>query len=236
METTTGAGVPAAATAAADGRERAIAERIESMAAPGRLPAGTVALCVAAVAAWKDEPVWLRVALRLAPHHGVSPAALRQAAAVLVLARGTCAERRFLAVLAQLFPDAAASAVAEPDAVAGGDAWAYFERHFGTVPDRIRLLGELLPDELGAYAARHAAALHSDALDPKVAELVLCALNAADYQEDFLRIHVVGAHRAGATDAEIAQAAFAATPFAGIAAWPAVAAAILAARAEQVPA
>ena len=222
----------ASAVAGPAGAERVATERIDAMAGSGRLPAGTVALCVAAVAAWKDEPVWLRVALGMAPRHGVAPAALRHVGSLLVLARGTCAERRYLAALAQLFPDVAAMAVSEGPGDGAGDPWAYFEAHFGSVPDRVRLLGELLPDEFVTYARRHAAALHSDVLDPAAAELVLCALNASDFQQEFLRIHVAGARRAGATEIEIAQAAYAATPFSGIAAWPAVAAAIVATRPE----
>jgi len=222
----------ASAAAGPVGAERVATQRIDAMVASGRLPAGTVALCVAAVAAWKNEPVWLRVALGMAPRHGVTPVVLRQLGSLLLLARGACAERRYLAAVAQLFPAVAVLSAGEGPGESVDDPWAYFETHFGAVPDRIRLLGELLPDEFVAYGRGHAAALHSDELDPIVAELVLCALNAADFQQDFLRIHVLGARRAGATEVEIAQAAYTATPFSGIAAWPAAAAAIIATRSE----
>ncbi len=221
----------AGAAPAAAGHDRAIVERLGELSSAGPLAPGTVALCVAAVAAWKDEPAWLRAALQLARHHGVTAAALRQGGAVVALARGTCAERRYLAGVAQQFPNVVTLAVAEERAGdAGFDAWSYFEGHFGTVPERVALLRQLLPDELATYGRCHAAALHSPVLDTTVAELMLCALNASDFQQELLQIHVVGARRAGASEEEIAQAGFAATPFCGIAAWPALAAAIVATR------
>lgn len=213
------------------GHDRAVAERLLQLASAGPLSPGTVALCVAAVAAWKDEPAWLRVALQLAPHHGVNRTTLRQVGVVVGLARGSCAERRYLAGLAQQFPSVVTMAtVEEADDFDGFDAARYFERHFGAVPERVALLQQLLPEEFATYGRLHAAALHSSALSTKAAELVLCALNASDFQRDFLEIHVAGARRAGASEGEIAQAGYAATPFAGIAAWPAMAAAIVATR------
>jgi alkylhydroperoxidase/carboxymuconolactone decarboxylase family protein YurZ len=56
-------------------------------------------------------------------------------------------------------------------------------------------------------------------LESKYAEMLLCAVNAAEYQSNFVAIHAGGARKAGASEAEIIECIICAIPVAGVPAW-----------------
>ena len=72
----------------------------------------------------------------------------------------------------------------------------------------------------------HRGGLRDGALEPKLAELLLCAVNAAEIQTGFVEIHAGAARAKGATDAELAETILAVIPVAGVAAWAGAAAAL----------
>ena len=140
--------------------------------------------------------------------------------------RGEEAAGRLVAeLLAHYGPPEPAGAPAQPlDAAA---AEAYFRDYFGgELPERVALLAERSPSAFEGYAQLHRGVLRDGALEPKLAELLLCAVNAAEYQTAFLEIHARTARGAGATDAELVEAVVAVIPVAGIAAWAASAGAL----------
>ena len=124
-----------------------------------------------------------------------------------------------------LRPSGAGRRAAEPlDAAA---AQAYFRDYFGgEMPERVALLAERSPPAFEGYAQLHRGVLRDGALEPKLAELLLCAVNAAELQTAFLEIHARTARSAGASDAELVEAVVAVIPVAGIAAWAASAGAL----------
>jgi alkylhydroperoxidase/carboxymuconolactone decarboxylase family protein YurZ len=100
------------------------------------------------------------------------------------------------------------------------DALAYFDDYFGgELPERIARLAELPGPAFDGYALLHRTGLRDGALEPKLAELLLCAVNAAEIQTGFVEIHARSARSQGATDAELAETILAVVPVAGVAAW-----------------
>ena len=148
------------------------------------------------------------------------------AAAALGLSRGEEAAGRLVAELLAHYglPEPAGTSAQPLDAAA---AEAYFRDYFGgELPERVALLAERSPSAFEGYAQLHRGVLRDGALEPKLAELLLCAVNAAEYQTAFLEIHARTARSAGATDAELVEAVVAVIPVAGIAAWAASAGAL----------
>lgn len=70
--------------------------------------------------------------------------------------------------------------------------------------------------------------LRGGGLEPKLAELVLFAVNAADRRADYAAVHARGARRAGATEAQLVEAGVCSIAVGGVAAWLAAAEAITA--------
>ncbi|MGQ0631195.1 MAG: carboxymuconolactone decarboxylase family protein [Sporichthyaceae bacterium] len=106
----------------------------------------------------------------------------------------------------------------------------YFTSYFGFVPDYVELLGERAPKAAEGYFLMRDAALTGTRLDKQVMELLLCAVNAAEYQARFVMIHARGALNAGATEQALVEACLVALPFAGVASWLPAAQGILDAR------
>ncbi len=198
----------------------------EAAESDGALPAGVKALFVAAAAAARGNPRQLRSAVARARAAEVPAEQAWAAAAALGLARGEEAAGRLVAeLLAHYGPPEPGGAPAQPlDAAA---AEAYFRDYFGgELPERVALLAERSPSAFEGYAQLHRGVLRDGALEPKLAELLLCAVNAAEYQTAFLEIHARTARSAGASDAELVEAVVAVIPVAGIAAWAASAGAL----------
>ena len=87
-------------------------------------------------------------------------------------------------------------------------------------------LAERSAAAFGGYALIHRSALRESALPPVLVELLLCGLNAAEFQPEFVRIHADAARRVGATDDEVLGAVLAAIPVSGAAVWASAAAAL----------
>ena len=80
-------------------------------------------------------------------------------------------------------------------------------------------LGEHAPEVLAGYVAMHHAALRADPVLGLLSELILCSINAADLQRDFMAIHAAGARRVGASEAQLVEAVLCAIPVSGAGAW-----------------
>lgn len=195
----------------------------ESAAAEGALPAGVKALFAAAAAAARGHALLLRDAVARARAEDVPAEQAWAAAAALGLARGEEVAGRFVAaLLAHYGPPPAGDpygAAFDRDA-----ALAYFRDYFGgDVPERVSLLAERSASVFEGYALLHRGVLRDGALEPKLAELLLCAVNAAELQTAFVEIHARAARGAGATEAELVDAIVAVIPVGGIAVWAAAA-------------
>ena len=189
----------------------------------GALPAGVKALFAAAAAAAKGHPGQLRDGLARAKEAGVPAEHAWAAAAALGLARGEeVAGRLVAAILAHYGPPAEGGAATAFDPEA---ARAYFRDYFGgEIPERVALLAERSAPAFEGYALLHRGVLRHGALEPKLAELLLCAVNAAELQTAFVEIHARAARKAGASDAELVDAIVSVIPVGGIAVWAASAA------------
>jgi alkylhydroperoxidase/carboxymuconolactone decarboxylase family protein YurZ len=181
----------------------------------GALPAGLKALFAAAAAAAKNDTATRRAAVFRAKTAEVPAEQAWAAAGALGLARGEAAAGRLVASILANYgsPEPGAAAPESFD----GDA--YFRGYFGgELPERVALLAEKAPAVFEGYGLLHGTALREGALEPKHAELLLCAVNAAEYQSAFVEIHARAAREAGATEAELVEAIVAMIPVAGVAA------------------
>ena len=121
--------------------------------------------------------------------------------------------------MAQVYPqDATIKADETPIEVAPGEAERNFLGYFGTMPPSLGKLIELVPAGADAYYLMREGTLSGTALDPRHAELLLVTVLAADYS-DWASVHMDGARRAGASEAEVAEAVLCAVPVAGLSAW-----------------
>ena len=195
----------------------------ETAAAEGALPAGVKALFAAAAAAARGHALLLRDAVARARAEGVPAEQAWSAAAALGLARGEEVAGRFVAaLLAHYGPPPAGDPYGS--AFDRDAALAYFRDYFGgDVPERVSLLAERSAPVFEGYALLHRGVLRDGALEPKLAELLLCAVNAAELQTAFVEIHARAARGAGATEAELLDTIIAVIPVGGIAVWSAAA-------------
>ena len=193
-------------------------ERLRAVAeADGALPAAVKALFGAAVAASKGYDAALVDGLTRARALGLSAEEAWGAAGVLPTSRGETVAERFAAVVLDLF---GAPRERQPSGPSGPhEAEAYFTEYYGEIPARVAFLAEASPEAFAGFALLHHGALRSEGLDPIVRELLLCALNAADWQPVFLRTHAVVARSVGATPAQLVEAVLATLPVAGLAVW-----------------
>jgi alkylhydroperoxidase/carboxymuconolactone decarboxylase family protein YurZ len=203
---------------AAGGYDR-IRRRLER---DGALPAATLALLIASAAAVRGADELAAAEIARARELGAEEEQIAVCVAALLLSRGEVASARLL--------DAAGSLGgidgARPASELSGEE--YFLRYNGTdeLPSRMRRLMELEPDVFAGYHAMHHAVLSSDPRTDALAELVLCAINAAELQTGFIAIHAASARRRGVSDAQLIEAALCAVPVAGVGAWAAAAAAL----------
>lgn len=207
------------ASAAAFARIRAVGE------ADGAVCAAEKALIAAAAAAAAGRATLVAPALERALAAGLDATRAWAVAPVLHLARGDEACETYATALFALCPPPPGEPA--PDGFALDDALAYFRDYFGgTIPPRIALLAERAPKAFEGYALLHRTALRESVLPPKLAELVLCAVNAATFQTAFVQIHADAARSVGATEDELVEAVVATIPISGVAAWASAAAAI----------
>jgi len=185
------------------------------------IPPEHAALVTACAAAARGEAVTAHEALKRAFGYGLPSAQAWAATAVLLLARGEAAAGRLAEALIEVF--------GPPQPVGpyhGGfdseDALSYVREYYGgEVPLRVALLAERSPIAFEGWALLHRSALRDGPLPAVLAELILCGVNAADYQGSFVAVHANSARRIGASDQAIADALVAVIPLAGASAWPA---------------
>jgi hypothetical protein len=66
-----------------------------------------------------------------------------------------------------------------------------FEGHFGSVPNFVELLAENAPPDLEGFFLMRRATLMETPMPNKMMELLLCAVNAADFQARFVATMLV---------------------------------------------
>ena len=185
----------------------------------GALPASLKHLFVAAAACTKGYEAMALRELRQAAVLGLDAELAGSALAILSSSRGEGAALRFAEVFAAVYPDGHAIEAEEvPIEVAAGEAERNFLDYFGTMPPSLAKLIELVPLGADAYYLMREGTLSGTALEPRHAELLLVTVLAADYSE-WASVHMDGARRAGASEAEIAEAVLCAVPVAGLSAW-----------------
>ena len=206
-----------------------LARVADMMHSDGTLSAGDKALCVAAIGAVKRLPDVVIRYLKVALEAGLSPDQARGAAINVLISRGLPGYRVFLAALSELSDVPAGSGPDFTESVAIPEVLDYYRELFGVVPPNIALGAEHVPTAIEGYYLMRRAALEESALEPRLADVMLCAVNAAEYREDFVEIHARFALRGGATAAQLTEAVACSIPFAGVAAWLAGANGVIAA-------
>lgn len=185
----------------------------------GALPSNLKRLFLAAAACTKGYPDMAERELAAAASAGLDLEHAASAMTILSSSRGEGAAMRFAAALTKCYgSDAIIEAEATPIAVADGEAAANFLQYFGQMPPSLGKLIELVPVGADAYYLMREGTLSGTALAPAHAELLLVTVLAADYSE-WASVHMDGARRAGASEAEIAEAVLCAVPVAGLSAW-----------------
>lgn len=201
----------------------------EVISTDGHLPARYKLLFAAAIAAVKRDRELAAHFAAAAATAGVTADEYDGACVGILISRGAAPHETMADLRAQHFPGTPGSGAGPADASVEG-AYEYFRSYFGFVPDYVELLGESAPKALEGYFLMRDAALSGTRLDSQIMELLLCAVNAAEYQARFVMIHARGALRAGATEAALVEACLVAMPFAGVASWLPAAEGLLQAR------
>ena len=187
------------------------------------LPTWFKHIIVAATAAIKSQSQdctqWIRSALNA----GATTDNIFSAAITLVLSRGIFPARMLIESLIQVSPklEMTASLTPSKDGLSPSQPTIeqYFISIFNQVPERVSLLiDECLP-AMQTYHMLRNAGMDNTGLTPLQSELLLVAVNAADYKSDYVQVHAKGARTKGATDGHLVEACVCVIPFAGVAAW-----------------
>jgi 4-carboxymuconolactone decarboxylase len=202
------------------GGYRAIRSAIES---DGALTVAEKALLVAAADAVCGDGELAGREIARGRAAGLTDDQIVTAASALLLSRGERACERLVAAAGELSPERPPAAASEQDPVD------YFLDYnaAGALPPRLAVLADRSSAVFEGYFRMHHGVLRSRTESSKLAELVLCSLNAADLRGDFVAIHASGARRAGATDDELLEAFVCAMAVGGVGAWAVAAGALL---------
>lgn len=198
---------------------------IAGAARTGALAGGRVELVTACAAAARGQDETLLEALGAAKAAGLPAEEAWATPAVVLISRGTAVARRLARGLLETY-GAPPPGADSPGAPVEDAALSYFRDYFGNVPERVTALAERSPQAFGGYALLHRSALRESALPAALVELVLCGVNAAEMQAEFVRIHADAARRVGASEDEVLGAVLAAIPVSGAAVWAAAAGAL----------
>jgi alkylhydroperoxidase/carboxymuconolactone decarboxylase family protein YurZ/ketosteroid isomerase-like protein len=188
------------------------------------LPESEAALVTACAAAVRGQPDTLISALARAKEAGLAGAWAWGAPAVLLVSRGEEAALRLTRGLLETYGSASVPPPRTYDEI--DDPYLYFEEYFGALPERLAILARSSQTAFAGYARAHRAALRGGPLPSVLVELILCGVNAADLQTEFVRVHAEAARRVGASEGAVLGAVLAAIPISGLAAWAAAAPAI----------
>jgi AhpD family alkylhydroperoxidase len=196
----------------------------------GAMEAGAKALSMAGAAAAKNDVSTMRRELRRAADLGCPRDWACGAAMALLISRGEGAYQRLLDGVHDAYgssrPDVDIAGVTGRSEVGPRDALEYFSRALGTVPPYVELLASGAPRALEGYFLMREAATLENPLPARLVELFYITVNAAEYMTWNVGVHVRGARKAGATEAEIVEAAICSIPVGGAPAWIAAANAI----------
>jgi 4-carboxymuconolactone decarboxylase len=185
--------------------------------ADGALPAVDKALVIAMVAAARGRTALLAREVGRARDLGAG-AALPTCASVLALCRGREVADGFAAAAGiQLDWDSARPEQADAEEVTA--AREYFAPGGGSPVPPMALLAEYAPEILVAYRSLRAGIYEDGTLAPRLVELGLFAISAADFQGGHAAVHGSKAIEAGATTAELVEAGLCAIPSAGMGSW-----------------
>lgn len=187
----------------------------------GGLPAGLKALFAATICAVKRDAALVDHLIGVAASAGVPREHVEGASVGLLISRGVTPHATVVEACDRAYGPRVADGAGTAEAFAADvpGAYAYFREYFGSVPDYVELLGERCSAGLEGYFLMREASLGETPLPVRDMELLLCAVNAAEYQARFVAIHARGARRAGASEAQLVEATLTAMPFAGVASW-----------------
>jgi alkylhydroperoxidase/carboxymuconolactone decarboxylase family protein YurZ len=184
-------------------------------------------LFIAAISAVKGRPdatnEWMARALAA----GLSVDAARHAAGLMLLSRGLEVSKLLFSAIQAAGHAPLANEIVTDEHPTRDEINEYFVSVFGQLPDRVTLLGDHVPGALVFYHVLRKSGLEAGALEPRIAELMVVAVNAGEYQRDYIAIHAAGALKKGADERQLVEACVCAIPFTGIAAWFPAAEAIL---------
>lgn len=195
----------------------------------GHVPARYKLLFAAAIAAVKRDRDLVAHYAAAAAAAGVTADEYDGACVGLLISRGVTPHQLLADERVEHYPGRPSPGAGPAEATVQG-TYDYFTSYFGFVPDYVELLGERAPKAAEGYFLMRDAALTGTRLDKQVMELLLCAVNAAEYQARFVMIHARGALKAGATEEMLVESCLVALPFAGVASWLPAAEGILNAR------
>ena len=195
-----------------------ITSALEVVHTDGALSAGEKALIAAAIGAVKRDPSVTIPYMKRAIDGGITADQARGAAINILLSRGITAYRIFSDALYELIDDSVppGEPFEEPPLT---EILAYCENLYGSVPPNVQLAAEHSRGALDAFYLMRVAAIDESPLEPHLADLLLCGVNAAEYEELFVEFHARFALRGGATPTQLVEAVACAMPFAGVAAW-----------------
>ena len=188
----------------------------------GALDAGFKAALMAVTGATQRETSFAARELARAAALGVSAARIWAVAALTLSSRGEGAYERFVETARDHFepPAGDLAPVAHPDPEdEAAHAEAYLSARTGSLPDYAKLLRDFAPTAFVGYAQLLESAWNQPALSPAEVQLVLTCINVAAIRADFAAHHSRLARAAGASDAEIIEAAICAIPCGGVTAW-----------------
>jgi alkylhydroperoxidase/carboxymuconolactone decarboxylase family protein YurZ len=189
----------------------------------GALTAGDKALILVAVATTRGRPAMLEREVARARELAAAER-LPGLCAVVGLARGREAADT-LAAAAGIELDWPAPGAA-PDAEEVTAAREFMAPGADPAPAPIGLLAEHAPAALVGYRGLRESVYEGSGIDPKLIELALFAVMAADYVASHAGVHASRALAAGAGEAELVEAGLCAAVAAGMGAWLIAAAAI----------
>lgn len=185
--------------------------------ADGALSAADKALLMALVAAARGRTALLDREVGRARALGCA-AAFSTGASVLALCRGREVADAFAAAAGiELDWDAVGPEPAGAEEVAA--ATGYFAAADAPLPPPMALLAEHAPEILVAYRGLRAGIYEDGTLAPRLIELALFAISAADFEGGHAAVHAGKAIEAGATIAELVEAGLCAIPSAGMGSW-----------------
>lgn len=196
-----------------------LASAVAVIHSDGALPARDKALCAAVIGAVKRLPEVTSKYLTIAIDRGMTPDEVHGAAINVLISRGIPGYQALTEALAAI-SDAGVSPGPSFEAEVSMDAILdYYKGLYGEVPANVALGAQHAPGAVVAYYLMRQAALEESPLENRLADVMLCAINAAEFRDDFVEIHARFALKGGATAGQLTEAVACAIPFAGVAAW-----------------